>query len=199
MYIEMALLAVILGLVLGGSLKKLIDLKIRWISLLLVSVFASLLPQIPWLGVTLAGFGTTAAFMVAVLRYGFLLAFAVLNYRYIPVCVIGAGGLSNFIVTLANGGRMPVSPEALVVGAKDAGVALVKGGFILNYKVADAGTRLRPLCDIIQARGIYIYFLSVGDILISIGIFALIIQLMEPKLLTRALARIHTKPPVKRR
>jgi hypothetical protein len=199
MYLEAALLALFLGLILGGSLKKLLDLKMRWLSLLIVSVFMSLLPKVPVLGVYLAGLGTPAAVTVAVFRYGFLLAFAALNYRYISVCIIGAGGLSNFIVTMANGGRMPVSAKALGVKPGDAGVALLKGSQILNYRVAGAGTRLSTMSDVIQARGINIYFLSVGDILISIGIFALILQLMEPKLLKGAIDRIRRLPVFHRR
>lgn len=199
MYLESTIFALLLGFIMGGSIKKLLDVKMRWLSLLIISVFMSLLPQIPLLGIYLAGLGTPAAVTVAVFRYGFLLSFAAFNFRYKPVCIIGAGGLSNFIATIANGGRMPVSPVALGVNPGDAGAALLKGSLILNYKVADGGTRLRAMCDVIQARGIYIYFLSIGDILISVGIFALVIQLMEPKMLIRAIDRLKALQALNRR
>jgi hypothetical protein len=151
------------------------------------------------MGAFLVKLGTPAAVLVAIFRYAPLIAFALANYRNVPICIIGAGGLSNFLATLANGGRMPVSTAALGVKTTDAAVALLKGGMIFNYRVEDAQTRLRPLCDIIQARGIYLYFLSVGDILISIGIFALIIKLMEPRVLIRAYAGFRALPVFKRR
>lgn len=193
MYLEMAVLALILGLASGGSIKKLLDLKIRGIVLLIASVFMSLLPQIHAPGAFLMGYGEPAAITVAVLRYGFLLAFAVLNYRNAAVCIIGAGGILNFAAMLANGGRMPVTLAALGVKTKDISVTLLKNGKILNYKLADANTRLLPICDVIHAKGFYTYFLSFGDILISIGIFILIIKLMEPRRLIRLCDRFKAR------
>lgn len=192
MYFEAALLALLLGLLLGGSLKKLLEIRLRLLGLLLVSAAMSVLPQLPVIGGALAGFGQPASVLIACVRYVSLLIFVGGNLRQIPVCIIGAGGISNFSATLANGGRMPVASAALGVNPKDGGAGLLKSGMIVNYQVAGGHTRLRPLCDIIQARGFYIYFLSVGDILISLGIMALILQVMQPKRMVHAAERMRS-------
>lgn len=183
MYFESALAALIVGALLGGSFKKLLELRVRFIWALAASLIVSLLPRIPAVGAVLVTLGEPAAVSAAVLRYGFLLIFAAANIRCIPVCVIGAGGLLNAAAMLANSGRMPVAASALASGGKSA--AALEAGKIFNYVSASASTRLYPLCDIIRARGFGVYYLSAGDIVISAGVFLLIIALMQPKRLRR--------------
>lgn len=191
MYIEAALAALLLGLILGGSPKKLLELKLRGLMLLIGAAVVSLLPRIPALGSMLAGLGTPAAYAAAGLRYGLLILFAVLNWRSVPICIIGAGGLCNFAVTMANGGRMPVSGAVLSVSPGSQDVLALQGGDILNYTLENSATLLRPLGDIIQVKIFSIYFLSIGDILILAGLFALIIISMKTRLPGRLFLRLR--------
>lgn len=180
MLFEAALAALLLGLLCGGRPRNLLDFKLRGLVLLLISVAASILPRLPVVGAALAGLGAAGAVAFAVVRYGLLVAFALLNRRCIPVDVIGLGGFSNFLVTAANGGTMPVSPAVLNFTGKNPDLLLIEQGRVLNYTLANAGTRLPFLGDIFAVRGFYIYYLSVGDAIIAAGIFALILTLMKP-------------------
>lgn len=179
MYIEAAVAAIVAGLLLGGSIKKLLELDVKGLWMLIVSLAVTLITRAGPVGDALVRFGTPAAMTAAAARYGFLIAFAAVNLRSVPVCFIGAGGLLNAAAMLANSGRMPVS--ALALGAGGQHVEMLRAGRIFNYALADANTRLYPICDIIRARGFSVYFLSVGDIFISVGAFLLILTLMQPR------------------
>lgn len=178
MYFEAAAAAIIIGLLLGGSVKRLAELRVNGLWLLIASLAVTLITRVPAAADALAGLGTPAAVTAAVLRYGFLIAFAAENLRSVPIDLIGTGGVLNAAAMLANSGRMPVEASALGAGGQH--VALLRSGAIFNYTLAGADTRLYPICDIIRARGFSVYYLSVGDVLISFGVFALIISLMRP-------------------
>lgn len=181
MLIEVVILAVLAGLCLGGSPRKLTEPRLRYLALLILPVLVSLLPRIPPLGTALARGGEPAAVAAAVVRYGLLVAFAVLNWRVVSVIIVGLGGVLNFLVTAANGGTMPVARSVLRASAGSAEAQLLSRGEILNYRIINTTTRLWPLGDVIRVRGLFVYFLSVGDILMAIGVFGLILQLMEPR------------------
>jgi hypothetical protein len=192
MLFEVILLALLLGFVTGGSFKKLMELKVKWLSFLILSAVLSVLPKIPWFCTTFLKFGVPVVITIALLRYGFLIAFVLLNIKRYPFTgVILLGGLSNALVTLANGGRMPVAPEVIGTNSSDIAIEMLKNAAILNYKLADSTTLLWPLGDIIRIQIYYYYFLSIGDILVAIGIFVLILQLMEPKLIKKVAMKIH--------
>ncbi|HEX3027317.1 MAG TPA: DUF5317 family protein, partial [Clostridia bacterium] len=84
-------------------------------------------------------------------------------------------------VTIANGGVMPVSADILGTGSTDRALVLLKQGLIPNYGLMGGGTRLKALGDIFRIRVFFLYYLSLGDIMIAVGIFLLIFFLMEPK------------------
>lgn len=187
MLFEAALLGLIVGLAAGGSLKKLLDMPLKALWLLLGSVLLGLLPRVGLLAAALAQLGTPGAVCFAVIRYGLLLAFVVINRRNIPVLIVGTGGALNMLVTLANGGRMPVLAQA-VAGAPDStSNLLLSQGKILIYAIAGPHTRLALLCDRISVPFFdltahkAVYVLSVGDLFIAAGIFALIVLLMRPR------------------
>jgi len=96
------------------------------------------------------------------------------------VLFLGLGSLCNFIVIAVNGFAMPVSEHALNTLSADGAAALIAGE-IPMYRVADSATRLSFLGDIFWFPVPFFQgFASVGDILLCIGVFFLIIALMSP-------------------
>jgi MFS family permease len=120
------------------------------LALFLPPVSARLGTATPWLYVA-----SGAAVLACVLR----------NVRIPGLAVIAAGGASNLVAIVANGGYMPVSPE----GARSVGHALTSG---YTNTIALADPVLKPLTDIIVVppplplANVY----SVGDLLIVIGL-----------------------------
>ncbi len=197
MLFDAAVCGLLVGILAGGSFKRLLEMPLRHLWLLVGSVLVSQLPRITFIAVALSHLGTPGAVCFALVRYGLLLGFVAVNCRRVSVDIIGAGGALNMLVTLANGGRMPVVASAIGGSSPQyAENVLLKSGQILNYTLTNAHTRLAFLCDRLEIpfydwllRRVR-YYLSIGDILIAVGVFLLIVALMEPKRLKK---RIRTK------
>jgi hypothetical protein len=105
------LVAVGLGLVLGGSLTRLADLPLRapWLFLSAVALQVVAFPVgfLPWRT------HEAAASVLWVASYGLLLAAAILNRRLTGVPIVALGMLLNLAAILANRGTMPVRIEAM--------------------------------------------------------------------------------------
>lgn len=112
--------------------------------------------------------------------YLFILLFVYSNKEYkVSSIFLGLGTLSNFIVIAANNFRMPVSIKALTVFNVTAESVYLKRP---DYFVAENGANLLFLGDIIyfpvpKFNG----FISVGDIILAIGMFLLIVTVMTKK------------------
>lgn len=196
MLFDAALFGVLVGLLAGGSCKRILEMPLKMLPLLAGAVLLSLLPRIGFAEAALSRLGTPGAVCFAVLRYGLLLAFAAVNRRCIPVDIIGAGGALNLLVTLANGGRMPVVSAAIAKSPQYAENILLKNGEVLIYTLANAHTRLFFLCDRLEIpfydwtlRRVR-YFLSAGDILVAAGVFLLMAALMKPTRIQTALSAL---------
>jgi hypothetical protein len=104
-------LAVALGLLLGGRLGRLAELPLRapWLFLAAVAI------QIVAFPVTALPWRTHATFasILWLVSYGLLLVAAFLNRRVVGVPIVAAGMLLNLAAILANGGTMPVRFEAM--------------------------------------------------------------------------------------
>lgn len=179
MLLEAALLAVVAGFLLGGSFRRASGIRLRWLPVLLIPVAVGLLTRTRLPIGLLQTLGWPGAVGLALLRYGTLAAFALLNWREWSAGLIGLGGLSNCVVTLANGGAMPVSRLVLRAGKEAASTRLLETGRVFGYRLEDSSIRLGMLGDVIRARGFRVYLLSVGDVLIACGVFVLIIRLMD--------------------
>jgi hypothetical protein len=95
----------------------------------------------------------------------------------------GFGTLLNYIVIAANGYRMPVLPS-LMAGLPDHVVDSLINGEIFGYMLADSGTRLVFLGDVIAVPflGEFVGFASVGDFFLGIGVGLLAYRLTRPRL-----------------
>jgi hypothetical protein len=160
-----------LGFLLGGRPAHLSELQLRWNPL----IFASLLIQL----VLFTGLAVPAP--VVTMAYlgsgGLALAWLFRNLMIPGIVWITAGGLSNFVAIAANGGRMPVDPGLLAQTRGAAYVrALAAGQVTSNSSIADHHTRLRWLSDqiLIPPPWPLPTVLSVGDVLIALGVIWLI-------------------------
>jgi|ERR1041384_3865936 hypothetical protein len=168
-----ALLIVILagigiGLARGGSLKNLVTVKVRFMGLLYVAVALQLGAQF------VPESASIWAYAMVVSSYAAVFVVAGANYRIPGMLVVALGALCNFTVILANQG-MPISETAARASGHAPRSLLLRGKHYL-----DAGTaHLRFLGD-----NIALHFspsiISVGDIIIWIGIVVILQDLMQP-------------------
>jgi Family of unknown function (DUF5317) len=115
---------------------------------------------------------------VLIISYPLLILVLLKNWRYISARLILVGVAMNFIAILANGGLMPVSPEARdIAGMLPVGIGQVLphgSGILLPLEQ----TRLWFLTDIIPVRAIYSIF-SLGDVIMLCGLVLLIVEVVS--------------------
>lgn len=171
--------SIAVALLRGGRFTNLVSLPLRW-GLLAVAAFAIqalFIYQIPTRK-TIGVWGWQEIFFMS--SHLLLLATVWLN-RHLPgVKVIGLGLLLNLTVMAANGGWMPVAPDAVVkVGHTGLVPSLETGTRVYSSKniiLPAEQTKLRFLSDIfILARPFPIpTIFSIGDVFVAAGIFLLI-------------------------
>lgn len=121
-----------------------------------------------------------------ILSYLVLFVGIISNREYPSMWVVFLGSLVNFLVITLNGGAMPVSLEGLHRAGLDNYAQIISAGGIATHQPLTSSTVLSFLADIMVLPEPYPFskVLSVGDILISIGIFIFVqrAMLMEKRL-----------------
>jgi len=176
LFVSVIALAVVLGYVFGGRLRRLERLPLRWWGLAVGGLGLQFLP------LPEGGTGTDLLVRTGVLAlsYAFLLAFAVANVRLPGMPLIMLGLACNGLVIVANGG-MPVSREAL----GDSGQAsviqqLLDEGADKHHLMADDDV-LTFLADVIAVPAPVHQVMSVGDVFVYVGLIWLTIAAMRAR------------------
>jgi hypothetical protein len=165
-------LAVVAGLVARGSFRHFEHLEIHWWGLALAGVALQLLPvpTVRWLSPEIVG----SAMLVA--SYVLLLAFLTVN-RWVPAAgVMAVGLLLNLVVVGLNGG-MPVS--AFAVERAGGSTTVLAEGEGVKHHVADEDDVFAPLGDVIPIPQPIGVVLSIGDLLLYLGMAWCVIQVMR--------------------
>ena len=171
MFILYALLAgLIVGALTGGSPTRLGDLRLAWAPLIAVGMGMQVLLFSTPLG---DGLGPAAPIVYVVSNLAVLAA--VWRNRLVPgLPLVFVGGAANLVAICANGGYMPVSPDALAAlgrGARD--------GYTNSRPLE--GVILWPLTDLfamptwLPMANIF----SVGDVLIGVGAAMAVVAAMH--------------------
>ncbi|MHB9037118.1 MAG: DUF5317 family protein [Armatimonadota bacterium] len=177
---ELILIALLVGWISGGKFDRLGDARIRlwWLILVPVTVYIAewTLHTVPSLG----DLSRLAGPFQLIEKFA-LFAFVLANIRLPGAKLILVGMILNLLALSTNGGVMPASAAA-VAEVFGKGAVPPSRSAIMN-----ASCELGFLCDIIAARRPFVLVpavYSIGDLVMSIGIFVAIIGLMrapEPK------------------
>jgi len=171
---RLLLLALLLGLVLRrllfpkAPLPNLAPLKAPWlfIAAALVEVGAALAVLRDLLP------GEAAGPLAQAVAYALLLVGFVLNLRRPGMALAALGGVLNALVVFANGGHMPVFPEALARAGLEEHQELLRHAGDATHLLVEGRARLGFLGDWIALPGVV---LSPGDLLIVAGVFLLVL------------------------
>lgn len=186
--LAVALVAVGLGYLLGGRLRRFELLHLRWWALAPVGLVLQLIP-IPELAgdrERLLGVGLLIA------SYVLLLAFTAVNLRIAGFPLLLLGLALNSIVITANGG-MPVSRNALVESHQQGSLERLARGDGAKHHLLGSDDVLTPLADVIAVGPPIDEIMSVGDILVYIALLWLVVAVMRGR--TRGLALEAGRPP----
>jgi hypothetical protein len=164
------LLGLLLGLGTGGSPARLGDLRLSWAPLIVLGMAVQVLLFSTPLGNALGD----AAMVAYILSNVVVLTAVAVNLAIPGLPLVLAGGTSNLLAIVANGGYMPVSPDALAAMGR-----LPKEGY--SNSVPRDAVVLGPLTDLftmpswVPMANVF----SVGDILIGVGAAVAVIAAMH--------------------
>jgi hypothetical protein len=169
-------LGLVAGLLTGGRMSNLLGRRLRW-PLVVIAAFAvrELLLRSP-LGTSLLGPPAFALSLAA------LIAWTIWHRDELPGILIVTAGMSmNLLVTLANGGHMPVATAALDLGPSQ----LRAVGTWAQYGAMGPGTHLGWLGDWIQFPGLigrlFPQAYSPGDLVSLVGLTAVLFLATRPR------------------
>ena len=155
------LLGLVLAPLLGGDLRRLADLRLRAIPLLYLALALQLVAfpvlATPWRP------SDRAAVALWLASYACLVAATAANLRRPGIPLVAAGLVANLAAILANGGHMPVLPEAMRAAGR---------AYDVHFNSAAlAAPHLSWLVDRWAAPGWipHANVFSVGDVLIALG------------------------------
>ncbi len=149
----------IVGLATRGSWRRLAEIHLRWWPLFVLSVALRVLAALP-----IGAGGQHIAYIASL--WG-LVAVAARNLGLPGAWLVAAGMAANALVITASGGAMPVYADAVAVaGARPPQDAL--------HRLTASPS---PLGDVIPVPPFGVY--SVGDVLLAVGVFVLIVWTMR--------------------
>jgi hypothetical protein len=187
-FVDVVLVALVVGKLLGGRLGALADAEIRGTNLAFVAIALQVVAfpsgVLPW------HTPGSVARVLWLVSYALLIAMLIRNMRLRGTPIIAAGLLSNLVAILANGGLMPVRQSALAAAGRSYSTH--------NNSIQLVRPHLAPLVDRwavphwIPLGNVY----SVGDVLIALGIAVAIVVAMRTSVDTTVapVARLESQP-----
>jgi hypothetical protein len=176
-------LAFLLGLaVMGGRVSNLASVNVKWGWLAPLAFIMQ--AYLIFFSAERAGGMLSARSMLLTASYILLFVVVWQNRHLSAVKLIGVGLMLNFLVMVVNGGFMPITPETLVQIGYDGNASQLETGYIVGRTknmVAEPGeARLWFLSDIMVIPRPFPIptALSVGDVLIVLGLFLFLREFM---------------------
>jgi hypothetical protein len=158
----------VVGYLLGGRLRNVADLQIRWPGLAFLGLALQFIP----------GPGDTIPLACLYLSFVLLIVFTVANIRVFGFPLILAGVLCNLLVIGTNGG-MPVSAHALEASDQGQFLGDLENNPYPKHHLATDDDLLRFLGDVIPVPTPVAQAISFGDILTYGGVGMVIVGAMR--------------------
>ena len=151
----------LIGLLRGGRLGNLGDLRFEWGWLALAGLAVQVALFSPPIG-SVVGEATPIVYVASTL----LVLAAVLRNRRLPgLKLVAAGAISNLVAIVANGGYMPADPGALALAGMDP-ASEYSNSIVTNQPVLAPLTDIFGMPDWMPFANVF----SIGDVLIGAGI-----------------------------
>jgi hypothetical protein len=180
MFLDTIIIAIVIGFIRGGKLRKLGEIELRGITFFFIGFLLQILPTL----LVLKGFHALRAFesWAHILSYFFIFA-GIYTDRSLPgIAILGAGSFLNFLVIVANGGKMPVSIDTLQAIGKWEDIRSLEMGQMPMYMACKGDLLSRLLGDVLSVPPFFrSQIFSIGDILMALGLFIFIQSAMLSK------------------
>ena len=164
----------LIGFLVGGRLSGFEHVRIEWWGLAIAGLAVQFIP----LPEGANGTDLLVRTIVLAVSYTLLLTCAARNVRMPGMPLILLGLALNAAVIVANGG-MPVSEEALRTSGQDAVLADLQEAGADKHHLETDGDVLRPLGDVIGVPPPVSQAISVGDVIVYLGLIWLVVSIMR--------------------
>ncbi|WP_407270529.1 DUF5317 domain-containing protein [Radiobacillus sp. PE A8.2] len=179
MVIDGIIISFIVGLLRKGKLDWLSKPLFKW---------GWIFPVLLLVQVTVFYLQNSVQFIASISNYVFMAVYIIglfflwINRDHLGLNIIMAGVFLNFLVMIVNGGRMPVSEEASII-LDPVYIDTIKQGLYAKHALITESTNLAFLGDIIPITDPYpkSQVISIGDVIMNIGIFIYIQNKMVSK------------------
>lgn len=185
MVIETITLSLLLGKITGGKIRNLENLYINGWGLFVLSFTLEILSLL--IVTKTNGIWSNRVenkfFYIHLFIYLLLIIGLIMNWNSKGLRITLFGSILNFLALGFNKGKMPVSIEALKYSKLYNQLSLLEEGRIMTHTLVNESTRFTFLGDIIPIPKPYFFpkIISIGDILISLGLFVLIYSYMKKR------------------
>ena len=182
MFFEVIIFSLIIGLIRGGKLKrfKMVNNKTMWILVLgiliqYILIFLNRAEEIKSISNILS-----YTKEILIISYVLILIGIIANVKFRSLWAVLIGFVLNFIVTIANGWKMPILLEGIKLTGLEELHGIIESGNAALYTPISEHIKYPILGDIIIFANPYPIsrVISIGDMIISFGIFALIQEIM---------------------
>lgn len=154
-------LGILLGLVWGGRLGNLAELRFEWGWLAIAGLAAQVLLFSEPIGALVGQAGPILYIASSLL----VLAVVLRNRRLAGLKLVAAGAISNLVAIVANGGYMPADPAALALAGMDPATGY-SNSIVTNRPLFAPLTDIFALPEWMPLANVF----SIGDVLIGAGI-----------------------------
>jgi len=174
LFVSVIVLAFVLGFAFGGRLSGFEGVRVRWWGLAIAGLAVQMVP----LPEGAEGTDLVVRTVVLSLSYAALVVFAFANVRMPGMPLILIGLVLNFAVISANGG-MPVSAQALRDSDQLEVLAQLEGSGADKHHLETEDDVLTPLGDVIAIPSPVAQAISVGDVLVYVGLIWFVVAAMR--------------------
>lgn len=172
MFKETLLISLLVGKIRGGKIKNLINIQIDGWFFVVLGFIAS------YLAVFLISRGNIFLYkdLVYIQTISSLLMIMGILYKAISIdrILVAFGFLLNSIPIALNNGKMPVNGDSLIKLGLNKQFVLLKENLVVTHTLIDNFTKTKFLSDIISLKYLLPKVVSIGDLLISLGVFLII-------------------------
>ncbi|MBS4535768.1 DUF5317 domain-containing protein [Clostridium sp. D2Q-14] len=182
------ILAIIVGWLKGGKLRRLGNLNFKYLGIFILALI---------LQYVIIFFGNSDIKLISdymdeiyIASYILLFIGILINIRNIPLIIVLIGSALNFFVFIMNSGNMPVSIKALELAGMSETVQLLQSGELRLFTSLTENIHFPVLAQTIAISEYFPFpaVFSIGDFLIALGLFVFIETSMTDKGLDRKMS-----------
>ncbi|WP_425446286.1 DUF5317 domain-containing protein [Dethiothermospora halolimnae] len=178
MLVEIFILAILFGIIRGGKISRFSYLSFKKASPFILALVVQV--AIVLFGLNGSGFILDYIKELYIGSYILFLIGFIININFRELWIVMIGVIMNFIPFVANGFKMPISTEGMNLAGFTETANLVNEGKVALYKPLTDATKYNLLSKTIVVPEMYInpQVLTVGDLIIALGLFAMIQSIM---------------------